>query len=259
MIPDDTDTEVRAYFADIAASPSSPSDFVARQQWGGAETILMAVKALNRAVYVLSEWPDNSFNSTVFQPANVTMGGQQRRLAVELQLTPEQWVQRVRTERQQALTAGADFLTILGLGNSHYSSMIFRTAEQAVRAAKQATSLQRAVQYDRPRQADQQQQETQNYNPPGTATEPVVARNLAAQFEEYLEPETDFDNQDDDVSDDDQPGVTWDWDAGERPFDDDNASVHPEDLIEALGHPAVSHEEKQQLAQILAAHTDRRK
>lgn len=65
-IADETAAEVKEYFVDITASPSSTTDFVTQQLWGGAETILMASKAVSRDIFVLTELADDTFSCAVF-------------------------------------------------------------------------------------------------------------------------------------------------------------------------------------------------
>lgn len=59
---------VREYFSEIAQGPSDPDTVVELRRWGGAETLLMAVKALARPVFLV-RGTQRGVTFAVYEPA----------------------------------------------------------------------------------------------------------------------------------------------------------------------------------------------
>lgn len=162
--------------------------------------------------------------------------------AVEHRIEPEDWIRSIRNARQEALGKGADFPIIVSYGESHYRSMISMTAEQVVKAARQATSLQQAVRQAQEQQAHLKQRGVREHDA-SSEEERKTQRNLTAQFDDTADSDHDDSTSPDSDTVGGKLGQACGWEAGQRPWDGDDASVRSEDLLEALGHPVVEHDE----------------
>lgn len=81
-----------------------------------------------------------------------------------------------------------------------------------------------------------------------------IQRDLAGQFD-VEESESEEEEYAD--ASDGEPDGEWDWSSGARPWDD-TSSVRTEDLLDAIGQPAVKHEEKLELRKVILNGGDRK-